>query len=89
MKTALPPRGQIAARGEKIYQEKLRQVLEPAHIGKIAMINVDPGEYVLDADHLTALNRARARWPDAVFFGVRVGYPAIGHIGARFRFKKD
>jgi len=88
MKNMLQP-GEIATRGETIYREKLRPVLEPEQNGKVAVINVDTGEYELDADHFTAMKRAWARWPDGLFFGVRVGYPAVGHIGARFRPKTE
>jgi len=87
MKTVLPPRGQIAARGERVYQEKLRHLLEPAHNGRIAVVNIDTGEYELDRDHLAAVKRARARWPEGLFYAVRVGFPTLGHIGARFRAK--
>jgi hypothetical protein len=71
MKNTLPPRGEIAARGERIYAEKLRQTLEPEHIGEFVVVNVDTGEYELDPVHLAALNRACARWPESVFYAVR------------------
>jgi hypothetical protein len=83
MKIVLPPRGQIAALGSKIYEEKLRPILEPAHNGKIALINIETGECELDADHLSAIKRARARWPEGLFFAVRIGASAMAHIGAR------
>ena len=89
MKATLPPRGQIAARGERLYEEKLRDKLETAHKGKIAVINIETGEYELDSDHLTAVKRARARWPNGLFFAVRVGFSTLGHIGARFRTKAE
>jgi len=85
MKSTLPARGEIAARGERIYQERLRQVLEPAHEGKFVLINVESGEYEMGASHMAASKRARARWPEGLLYAVRVGSDALGHIGARFR----
>jgi hypothetical protein len=57
MRIAPPTFSEIAARGERVHQEKLRADLEPAPNGKIAVINIEMGEYELDADHVTALNR--------------------------------
>ncbi len=89
MKTTLPARGEIATRGERIYQEKLRQHLEPAHNGEFAVINVETAEYELDKNHLAATKRAAARWAEGLFYAVRVGSPTLGHIGARFRKKAE
>jgi hypothetical protein len=84
MKMTPPTVSEIAARGERIYQEKLRTELEPAHNGQIAVINIETAEYELDADHATALKRAWTRWPTGVFFSKRVGFDTIAHIGGRF-----
>jgi hypothetical protein len=85
MRITPPTVGEIAARGERVYQEKLRAELEPAYNGKIAVINVETGEYELDADHVTALERARERWPEGLFFSKRVGFETMGRIGGRIR----
>jgi hypothetical protein len=85
MKIVPPPRGQIAMRGERIYQDQLRRVLEPAHTGEIAVINVETGEYEVGKDHLTVSTRAAARWPGGLLYAVRVGAETLGHIGARFQ----
>ncbi|HVT79672.1 MAG TPA: hypothetical protein VHM90_03365 [Phycisphaerae bacterium] len=89
MKTTVPMLSDVAVRGERIYQEKLRSLLEPAHKGKIAVINIETGEYELDSEHIVAIKRARARWPEGVFFSVRVGFETIAHIGSRFRSKAE
>ena len=84
MNREIPPLGEITARGERVYQERLRAVLEPAHTGEIAVINVETGEYELGREHLEVAKRARVRWPEAWLYAVRVGSPALIHIGARF-----
>ncbi len=71
----------IATRAERIYCEKLRGLLEPSHRGEYVVINVDTGEYEVDADHLTASDRAIAKHPAASLFAMRVGYRALGRIG--------
>jgi hypothetical protein len=85
MTTTHSTRGQIAAAGEQLYQRDLREKLERDHHGKVAVINVDTGEYELGATHLDASQRAAARWPNARLYAVRIGAETMGHIGGRFR----
>ena len=89
MKSALPTAEEIVSRGQRIYDDRLRQELELEHHGKIAVINIETGEYELDSQHRVAAERAHARWPGGLFYAVRIGYPALGHIGAKLREKAD
>jgi len=73
----------IVERGVKIYEEKLRQTLEPAHLGEFVVIDVETGEYEVDADHMTASDRAAAKREGAPLFATRVGSRSIGRIGGR------
>lgn len=68
--------------GERIYRERLRAVLEPAHNGRCVAIDVDSGDYEVDADALAALDRAEARHPKGGFFLGRVGQDSFVRIGA-------
>lgn len=73
---------EIAERGRAIYEREIRaKVEEPANKGKILVLDIDSGDYEIDEDHLTASDRACAKHPDGVFFGLRIGYPALGKIG--------
>jgi len=76
---------EIARRGEEYYDRLLRAKLEPEHKGKYLVLDVDAGDYELDASQLAALDRAEAKHPHGVFHIIRVGYRAVGRIGARFR----
>jgi hypothetical protein len=78
-----PTSGLIAQRGQRIYEQQLRQLLEPAHNGKYVVIDVDTGEYELDADHLAASDRAAAKHPNASLYATRVGSPTLGRVGGR------
>jgi hypothetical protein len=83
MKSAALPLGEITSRGKQIYEQKLRSLLEPEHVGKYLVIDVDSGDYEMDEEHLAALDRVRARHPDGSFFSMRVGYEALARIGGR------
>ena len=75
----LPPE-EIASRGEKIYQE-LRPLLEKDNFGKILVIDIETGRYELDTDHHAAVQRAQAHYPQALLYGLRIGYPALSKRG--------
>ena len=73
--------GEIAARGEKIYQEQIKPLVYPAEKGKFLIIDVESGDYELDEKAIVASKRLRQRRPDAVNFGMKVGYVAAFHFG--------
>jgi len=76
-------REEIARRGQEYYDRFLRAKLEPEHKGKYLVLDIDTGDYELDADEMTAIDRARAKHPHSVFYILRVGYRAAVHIGAK------
>ena len=80
-----PPRDPVefARRAEEYYDRGLRAKLEPEHKGEYLVLDVESGDYELDADEMAAIDRARARHPDRVFYILRVGYPASVFIGAK------
>ena len=81
MKPAQSEAASVVERGEKIYKEDLRSILEPEHNGKYVVIDVDTGEYEIDASHLAASRRAHQKKPGTVFFVTRVGFGAMGRLG--------
>jgi hypothetical protein len=75
---------EVAARGEAIYEQQLRANVEAEHKGKFVVIDIETGEYELDADDLAATKRALAKRPEAVLYGLRIGYPAAYRLGGCF-----
>ena len=74
--------GEIAARGESIYREHVRTQVGPVEKGTFVVIDVESGDYEVDARDATATRRLLERMPDAVTYGVRVGYrAAYSHVG--------
>lgn len=68
-------------RGDRIYAERLRHLLEPQHNGEYVVIDVETGDYELDADHLAASDRAAAKHPGAPLYATRVGFGSLVRIG--------
>ena len=71
--------------GRAIYHEKIRPTLGPEYKGKIVVIDVKSGDYEIAENSLTASLRLRKRRPDAFTWAERVGYPAVHHMGSRYR----
>lgn len=73
---------EIARRGEEIYAERPRDIVETEdNIGKIIIIDVETGEYEIDDDSLAANRRALAKHPGAALYGLRIGYDAVWGFG--------
>lgn len=73
---------EIATRGEALYEQQIRAQVEPQHVGKFLIVDIETGEYEVDDDDIEATNRARAKHPDGAFYGMRVGYRTSGTLGA-------
>lgn len=74
---------EIVRRGKALYERHIRAEVEAGNLGKVLVINVDTGDYEMDADHLTASDRAAAKYPGAPLYAMRIGSPALGRIGSR------
>lgn len=71
---------EIARCGEAIYDRDIRAKVEPDHVGEFVVVDVVTGEYEVDQDDLTASHRLLARSPEAVMYGIRIGFPAAYRI---------
>ena len=79
--------GEISARGAAIYLEQIFPTLGPEESGKFVSIDIESGDYEIDAEDPYAFQRLVERRPEGVFYGVRVGcwapdgHPVAGFIG--------
>jgi len=78
----------IVRRGQEIYEHDIRSKVEEGNKGKLLVINVNTGEYEMDADDLVAAKRAKVRFGDAELFTMRIGYPAAYRIGGHLLARK-
>jgi hypothetical protein len=75
--------------GWKIYNEKIKPLVEPQEKGKFLVIDVTTGQYAIDRDVIVARKKLKAGSPDAVCYLMRIGFPAPYHIhGPRIRSGK-
>lgn len=66
-------RGEVLKKGEKIYLETLRKVLEPTHTGAYVAIDVDTGQHLVESSELGAIKRAQEEFGDKLFYIVQIG----------------
>jgi hypothetical protein len=69
----------ISSRGQAIYRDRIRSLVEPEEKGKFVVIDVDSGDYEIDDRDADATVRLLQRRPGAMTWAVRVGYPAPYH----------
>lgn len=77
---------EIAERGEALYEERFRLLVEAAHGGQFLILDIATGEYEIAPDDLTATKRLLRRCPQAVVYGLRIGASTayrVGHRGLR------
>jgi hypothetical protein len=67
---------EIAQQGREIYERDIRKRVEEKHSGEFVVIDISTGDYEIAEDDLTASDRALAKNPDAVLYGLRIGEPA-------------
>lgn len=72
---------EIAARGKAIYERNLRDAIEADNLDKFLIIDIETGDYEIDADDFAASDRAHRKHPDGAFYGVRIGRRSSGTIG--------
>ncbi len=78
----------LVANGQRLYDERLRAILEPQHNDQFVAIEPESGQYFLGSTALAALRAGRAVTPGKLFYLLRVGHDAayrVGSYGARKR----
>lgn len=73
----------VLRKGERLYQTKLKAILEPIYTGKFAVIEPDSGEYFLGDRIGEAVEKAQAKYPDKLVYIVRIGFRAAIKIRNR------
>ena len=71
---------ELAKKSKAFYENKLKNLLEPAEKGKFVAIEPETENYFVDADGTQALLRARNAFPDKSFFLIRIGYKTADSI---------
>ena len=74
---------EFAQRGDRWYETEIRQKVEAGNHGKIVAIDIETGDFEVDAREIAACNRLEARHPDAQIWIVRVGSRHVRRFGGQ------
>ncbi len=72
----------FARKAEAIYARRYRDEFESKYHGKIVAIEVQSGDAFVGKTELDAIDKARKKYPDRLFFFLRVGYKAAQRIAS-------
>jgi len=74
---------EIVRKGEELYDREIREKVEQGNHGRFVVIDITSGDYEVADEDLAASERVIARHPQALLYGIRIGYPAALRIGFR------
>jgi hypothetical protein len=80
------PADDLAESGQRLYDGRLKALLEPEHEGEFVAIDPETERYFLGPTGLAALRAGRKELPGKFFYLLRVGQDAayrVGGYGAR------
>jgi hypothetical protein len=71
----------LGSRACQMY-ESLRNAIETSeNIGKLIVMDVESGDYEIDATGIESSRRLKARHPDATLYALRIGYKTVASFG--------
>ena len=72
---------ETARRGDEIYEQQIRSLVEDSSRGKVVAIDVESGTYVVAENALSASKQLLAQSPNAEIWCVRVGSRVLHRMG--------
>lgn len=77
----------LAEGGQRLYDERLRDLLEPEHEGAFVAIEPESERYFLGETGLAALRTGRGDLPGKLFYLLRVGHMAAYRVGGHYELR--
>ena len=82
MQNILLSHEEVARRATQVYESSIRQQVEvDENIGKMVIIDFESGDYEVDETGLKAARNLSAKHPNALLFGIRIGYNVAASFG--------
>ena len=74
---------EFARRGDAVYEDRIRSLVEERNEGKFVAIDIETGAYEVDTNELIASDRLLARVPDGQVWLKRIGSRYVRRFGPR------
>lgn len=75
----------VARDARRIYDERLRSLLEESHMNEFVAIEPISGDYFLGPTLSEAIGASRTKYPKRLAHALRVGHKAAIHFGMQIR----
>lgn len=75
----------IAGAARRLYEERLRELLEPEHKDEFVAIEPVSGDYFLGRTLSEAIAASRSKYPNRLAHAMRVGHKATVHFGMQIQ----
>jgi hypothetical protein len=79
----------IEERGQALYDERLRKILESEHSGEAVAIHLSSGDYVVHRNWATAMRQLRRQHPDGEVYTLFIGPPTPAEIALATRLASE
>lgn len=76
---------EIAQRGQALYEQQIRERVEADHKGEFLVVEVDTGDFEMDAAAVNALERAHIKHPNGALYLIRIGHRSAYSLGGNLR----
>jgi hypothetical protein len=70
----------LAAQGETLYTQRIKDIVEPAHMGEYIAIEVASGDYFLGTTLVEAATKAHTAYPERRFHFIKIGSPVVRRL---------
>ena len=72
----------ISESGSRIY-EKIKKDYDPKEKGKFLAIEIESEDVFIGSSSMEVLERAKEKYPDKIFYVVKIGYDSIETIAKK------
>jgi len=80
---------EIAQRGRDIYDREIRPQVESENMGRFLVVDVLSAAFEIGDSDRAASDQLKARKPDAIIYGLRIGHRAAYRIGVSSRVHRE
>jgi hypothetical protein len=80
---------ETAEKGQRIYDEKLKESLESEAMGKFAVIDLTTERHFLGDTPEEAIKKAKADHPHGVFYLIRIGHKGAFRLNSYMSHETD
>lgn len=79
----------IEERGQTIYNERLKALLEAEHLGDAVAIHLDTGDYVVNRNWSKAIRELWKKHPEGEIYAQFIGPPTAAEIALANKLRSE